>query len=123
MAGPERASQSVPPATPSGTLAGNLPTWVLGGAFLGILAGLTFGPRAAVRQPVGIAYSMMLESVVYPYILSSLIGGLSGLARVRTKRLFQASWAVYLSLWILALAAIFILAQAIPPPPPPVEMI
>jgi proton glutamate symport protein len=103
--------------------AASLPMWVLAGAFLGVLVGLFFGARAAVLQPVGIAYSMMLESVIYPYILSSLIGGLGGLARARAVRLLRASWAVYLFLWLVALGAIFLLAQAIPPPPPPVEII
>jgi hypothetical protein len=66
--------------------AANLPIWVLAGAFLGVLVGLFFGERAAVPQPVGVAaYSMMLESVIYPYILSSLIGGLGGLVRARAQ--------------------------------------
>lgn len=119
----QTAPQSPPQAVAVHPLSANLPMWVLGGAFLGVLVGLTFGERAAILHPIGIAYSMMLESVVYPYILSSLIGGLGGLVRARAWRLFQASWAVYPFLWIVALAAIFILAQAIPPPPPPVEII
>jgi proton glutamate symport protein len=66
---------------------------------------------------------MMLESVIYPYILSSLIGGLGGLVRARAVRLLRASWAVYVFLWLVALGAIFLLAQAIPPPPAPVEIV
>jgi hypothetical protein len=31
--------------------------------------------------------------------------------------------AVYVFLWLVALGAIFLLAQAIPPPPPPVEIV
>jgi Na+/H+-dicarboxylate symporter/ABC-type amino acid transport substrate-binding protein len=96
---------------------------VLAGALLGVLAGLTFGERMAVLHPIGIAYSMMLESVIYPYILSSVIAGLGGLTRDRAIQLFKASWAVFLALWIIAFAAIFVLAQAIPPPPPPVEIV
>jgi Na+/H+-dicarboxylate symporter/ABC-type amino acid transport substrate-binding protein len=116
------APSSVPPAG-GRPLAANLPAWVLAGALLGVLAGLVFGERMAVLRPVGIAYSMMLESVIYPYILSSVIGGLGGLARDRAIQLFKASWAVYVALWIIAFAAIFVLAQAIPPPPPPVEIV
>jgi proton glutamate symport protein len=48
-----------------------MPLWVLIGAFLGILAGITFGERTAVLKPLGDVYAMMLLSVVYPYILSS----------------------------------------------------
>ena len=53
---------------------------ILVGASLGILTGITFGERTAALQPLGVVYAMMLESVVYPYILSSLIVGLGSLA-------------------------------------------
>jgi proton glutamate symport protein len=119
----QTAPQSASQAAARHLLTANLPLWVLLGASLGVLAGLTFGARAAVLQPIGVAYSMMLESVVYPYILSSLIGGLGGLIRARAMRLFHASWAVYLFLWVVVLAAVFVLAEAIPPPRPPVEVI
>ena len=114
-----------PAARPAGTgrsLSANMPIWVLAGAFLGILTGLTLGTRAAFFQPIGIAYSMMLESVIYPYILSSVIVGLGALAPARAWRLFQASWVVYLCLWIAVFATIYLLAAAIPPTPPPVEV-
>src|SRR5215475_8065223 len=111
-----------PKARTPGRLSAHLPLWVLAGAFLGILTGLTLGARAAFLQPLGLAYSMMLESVIYPYILSSVIVGLGALAPARALRLFQASWVVYLFLWIVVFAAIFILAAAIPPTPPPIEV-
>jgi Na+/H+-dicarboxylate symporter/ABC-type amino acid transport substrate-binding protein len=66
---------------------------------------------------------MMLESVIYPYILSSLIGGLGGLLRSRAVRLFHASWAIYLFLWVVTFSTIFLLAQAIPTAPPPIEIV
>ncbi|HKF61609.1 MAG TPA: cation:dicarboxylase symporter family transporter [Dongiaceae bacterium] len=99
-----------------------MPIWVLAGAFFGILTGLILGGRAAFFQPIGIAYSMMLESVIYPYILSSVIVGLGALAPARAWRLFQASWVVYLCLWIAVFATIYLLAAAIPPTPPPIEV-
>jgi proton glutamate symport protein len=103
-------------------VAASLPVWVLAGALLGILAGLTFGERMAVLQPVGVVYAMLLESVVYPYILSSLIVGLGSLAPARTRELIRASWMLYLFLWILVFAVIQALAQAFPPPAPPIEI-
>jgi proton glutamate symport protein len=123
MSGLEAARHSTSRAAASRPLAANLPLWVLAGAFLGVLVGLTIGTRASVLHPVGVIYSMMLESVVYPYILSSLIGGLGGLMRARAMRLVHASWAVYLFLWVVAFGAIFLLAQAIPSPPPPIEIV
>jgi Na+/H+-dicarboxylate symporter len=123
MSGLEAARHSTSRAAAGRPLAANLPLWVLAGAFLGVLVGLTIGTRASVLHPVGVIYSMMLESVVYPYILSSLIGGLGGLMRARAMRLVHASWAVYLFLWVVAFGAIFLLAQAIPSPPPPIEIV
>lgn len=104
----------------SETWKGRLPAWVLAAAFLGLAAGIMFGERMAVFQPVGTAYTMMLESVVYPYLFSSLIGGLGGLTRSRAWRLFQSSWGVYLFLWAISFAMIFALGAAIPAASPPV---
>src|SRR5215472_10795230 len=104
------------------SLSANMPIWVLAGAFFGILTGLTLGGRAAFFQPIGIAYSMMLESGIYPYILSSVIVGLGALAPGRAWRLFQASWVVYLCLWIAVFATIYLLAAAIPPTPAAIEV-
>ncbi len=103
-------------------LAANLPLWVLIGALVGIVTGLTFGERMALLQPVGVVYAMLLESVVYPYILSSLIVGLGSLAASRARELFRASWMIYLFLWVLVLVVIAVLAQAFPSPAPPVEI-
>jgi proton glutamate symport protein len=108
--------------TRRGRMAARLPLWVLIGAFLGILIGITFGERASFLKPVGDVYAMMLLSVVYPYILSSLIVGLGSLAAGRARQLLRASWGVYLFLWLTVFATIFVLTQAIPPPAPPVEV-
>src|SRR6202042_3400150 len=48
--------------------------------------------------------------------------GLGSLAAGHARRLLQASWRVYLLLWVTVFATIFVLAQAIPPPTPPVEI-
>src|ERR1700685_1434008 len=105
----DATAQTASPTT-RGRMAARLPLWVLTGAFLGILVGITFGERAAFLKPVGDVYAMMLLSVVYPYILSSLIVGLGSLAAGRARRLLQASWGVYLFLWFTVFATIFVLA-------------
>ncbi|MBV8322950.1 MAG: cation:dicarboxylase symporter family transporter, partial [Hyphomicrobiales bacterium] len=118
----EATARAASTAARGRTMTARLPLWVLIGAFLGILAGITFGERTAVLKPLGDVYAMMLLSVVYPYILSSLIVGLGSLATGRAWRLLQASWAVYLFLWVAVFGAIFTLAEAIPSPAPPVEI-
>jgi Na+/H+-dicarboxylate symporter/ABC-type amino acid transport substrate-binding protein len=118
----DAAAQTASPTVRARRVGARLPLWVLSGAFLGILTGLTFGERTAFLKPLGDVYAMMLLSVVYPYILSSLIVGLGSLAAGRARRLLQASWGIYLFLWLVVFAAIFLLMQAIPPPAPPVEI-
>ena len=118
----DATTQTASPPTRGRMVARRLPLWVLIGAFLGILAGITFGERASLLKPLGDVYAMMLLSVVYPYILSSLIVGLGSLAVGRARRLLQASWGVYVFLWVTVFAAIFVLTQAIPPPAPPAEV-
>jgi Na+/H+-dicarboxylate symporter/ABC-type amino acid transport substrate-binding protein len=120
--GMDATAQTASPTTRGRTVSARLPLWVLIGAFLGILTGITFGERASLLKPLGDVYAMMLLSVVYPYIISSLIVGLGSLAAGRARRLLQASWGVYLLLWITVFATIFVLAQAIPPPAPPAEI-
>jgi len=99
-----------------------LPQRILIGAILGIAAGVMFGERTAVLQPIGEAYGAMLQIAVYPYLLCSLMYGLGRLTPVTARRLLQAGWLPFLFLWVLTLSSIWILAHAIPPSPPPLSL-
>ncbi len=99
--------------------AARLPLWVLIGASLGVLTGLFFGERASALRPVGTTYVMLMEVVVFPYIICSLLHGLGRLSPETAWRLFRCSWHVYLGLWGLTFLVIFLLSFAIPPAPPP----
>src|SRR5262249_11368644 len=96
-----------------------LPAWLLIGAALGVLAGVAFGERTAVLEPIGPAYSMLLQIAIYPYLLCSLLSGLGKLTPAMAMRLLKASWVAYLFMWGLTLGSIWLAAQAIPQPPPP----
>ncbi len=97
----------------------SLPVWILLGALAGILAGVVFGDRATIVQPLGSAYAMMLQVAVYPYLLCSLLSGLGRLTPDMARRLLRASWGVYLFMWSVTLGSIWLLARAIPEPPLP----
>lgn len=99
--------------------AAHLPVWVLIGATLGIAAGLFFGDDAAVLRPIGTAYVKMMEIVVFPYIICSLLHGLGRLSPDTAWQLFRCSWVVYLMVWGSTFLVIFLLSLAIPPAPPP----
>ena len=92
-----------------------LPVWILIGAAAGVIAGVVFGERTAILKPLGSAYAMMLQVAVYPYLLCSLLWGLGRLQPSMARRLFAASWGVYLVMWSLTFGAIWLISRAIPP--------
>ena len=102
-----------------GITAISLPVWVVLGALAGIVAGVVLGQRTAVLQPFGSAYAMMLQIAVYPYLICVLICGLGRLTPAMARRLLGAGWGVCLFLWGVTLAAIWLLALAIPSTPAP----
>jgi len=102
-----------------GITAISLPVWVVLGALAGIVAGVVLGQRTAVLQPFGSAYAMMLQIAVYPYLICVLICGLGRLTPAMARRLLGAGWGVCLFLWCVTLAAIWLLALAIPSTPAP----
>ncbi|MBV8406505.1 MAG: cation:dicarboxylase symporter family transporter [Alphaproteobacteria bacterium] len=96
-----------------------MPAWILIGAALGVVAGVVFGERIAILEPIGSAYSMLLQIAIYPYLLCSLLSGLGKLTPPMAMRLLKASWGAYLFMWGLTLGSIWLIARAIPTPPPP----
>lgn len=96
-----------------------LPLWVILGAVFGVLAGIFFGENASVLRPVGKTYVMLMEAVVFPYIICSLIHGLGRLSPTTAWRLFRSSWQVYLMVWAATFFAIYLLSWAVPPVPLP----
>ncbi len=100
----------------------NLSIWVIIGALLGILCGAFFGEYAAVLEPVGATYVMLLQMVVFPFLISSLLHGLGNLTPSTAWRLFKSGAPFFLLAWIVVFAALFLLAQAIPEARPPVVL-
>jgi len=96
-----------------------LPGWILVGAVLGVATGVFFGDEAAVLQPVGTAYVMLLEAVVYPYIISSLLYGLGSLSPAMAFKLLKRSWPFYIMAWGFPLATAYLLSLALPGVPAP----
>ena len=95
-----------------------LPYWVLLGALVGILIGLFFGDQAAVLRPIGSTYVRLMEIVVFPYIICSLLVGLGRLEPATALRLLRSSWLVYVAVLGSTFLVIFLLSLAIPPVPP-----
>lgn len=87
---------------------------VLIAVVLGMIAGVFFGPLTAALQPVGDAYTMLLQMAALPYICFSLIHGIGSMDPATGKRLFKCGWPYLLTLWALMFVILFFLVQLIP---------
>jgi proton glutamate symport protein len=96
-----------------------LPGWIGVGAVAGLATGILVGEPAGALQPFGTAYVMLLESVVYPYIISSLLHGLASLSPKTAWRLFRKSWPFYVAAWGGTLGICYLLSVAFPGVPAP----
>ena len=95
-----------------------LPLWVVIGVLLGILVGVFFGDRVEVLNPIGETYVRLMEIVVFPYIICSLLHGLGRLAPDTAFRLFRCGWHIFVLVWLSTFVLIFVLSFAIPAVPP-----
>lgn len=91
-----------------------LPIKVLLGVLLGIFTGLFLGEYASVLQPIGNVYVMLMQSVVYPYIIAALLHGLGSLTPDIAKKLFKRIWLIYLFFIMICIAIVWILSLAFP---------
>ena len=98
----------------------SLAGWIGIGAACGLATGLLGGEACKFLKPVGDAYVMLLESVVYPYLISSLMHGLGRLSPSMALRLLRKSWPFYVAAWGGILALLYLLSLAFPSSPPPI---
>jgi proton glutamate symport protein len=98
----------------------NLSAWVIVGAASGALVGVFCGDYAAVLEPLGAVYVALLQMVVFPFILTSLLHGLGSLRSATALRLLRSGWLLFVLAWGGTLAAMWLLAQAVPAGRPPI---
>lgn len=82
-------------------------------AMLGIFTGVIFGDYCKIFYPVGYVYTLLLEALVYPYMISSIISGLGKLTPAVTRSLFKHMWIIYLSLIVISFAVIIVCSYTI----------
>lgn len=87
---------------------------ILLSAATGIFLGLLIGDHTRVLAPVTNIYTMLMEAVVYPYLICTLLIGLGSLTPSLTLRLVKKGWSSYVFLLILVFLILFLLGQAIP---------
>lgn len=89
-------------------------TQVVSGLLLGIFAGLFFGEYCKILAPIGSIFVMLLEAVLYPFLVSSLIYGLGRLSPENFGKLIKRGWHYYILIWTVTILTLWILMKAIP---------
>lgn len=92
----------------------HLPIYVLLGGLFGVLIGLFSPFLSTAIAPVGDVYIRLMEVVVLPYLISSLVLGLGRLAPETALKLFKNSWLIYLTLWGTTFVVVLIAASTVP---------
>jgi len=89
---------------------------VIIGALAGLFVGIFFGPPAKVLQPIGHIYVMLLQSVIYPYLISALISNLGKAPPSLSFKIFKIGGLVYLGLIVAVYSVTIILGLGVPLP-------
>lgn len=92
----------------------SLTTLTLIGLSTGILLGITIGEYAAVLQPLGDGYIMLLQMAVLPYFVVTLMLGLGSITLDQAKQMGLRGLSVLVMLWLLCFVIIFSLPLTFP---------
>ena len=93
-----------------------IPTQIFVGLILGAIAGLIYGPDAAIVQPAGTVFIRLITMVVIPLIFASLLVGVASLGDLRKLgRVGGKTFAFYIAYYISAVALGLFLANALKP--------
>lgn len=92
----------------------HLPIYVLLGGLFGVLIGLFSPFLSTTIAPIGDVYIRLMEVVVLPYLISSLVLGLGRLAPETALKLFKNSWLIYLTLWGTTFVVVLVAATTVP---------
>jgi len=87
---------------------------IIAGLVLGILTGLFFGEKAIHLQWLADAWIRLMQMTVLPYVMMSLIVGLSQMNRKLARRLFWRGGLLLLIFWALAFVVIVSMPLAFP---------
>ena len=97
----------------------NLPQvtgYIVIGLLLGVVAGIVFGPQAALIRPLGTAFIRLITLIVVPLVFASLLVGTASLGDMRKLgRMGIKTIVYYLTTTALAISIGLILANIIRP--------
>ncbi|MDH4270638.1 MAG: dicarboxylate/amino acid:cation symporter [Candidatus Aminicenantes bacterium] len=93
-----------------------IPARILAGLLLGAVAGLVYGPDAAVIRPVGTAFIRLIKMVIMPLIFASLLIGVASLGDLKKLgRVGGKTIAFFLVYYLFAVGLGLFLANTLKP--------
>jgi len=93
-----------------------IPARILAGLLLGAVAGLVYGPEAAVIKPVGTAFIRLIKMVIIPLIFASLLVGVASLGDLKKLgRVGGKTIAFFLVYYVFAVGLGLFLANTLKP--------
>ena len=92
----------------------SLSTRILIGLGLGVFTGLFFGESAALLQPLADIYIRMMQMMVLPYLVLTLITGFGQLDVIRAKLLAVRGGVLLLLTWALTCVVVVALSLTFP---------
>jgi Na+/H+-dicarboxylate symporter len=92
----------------------SLSTQVIAGLILGIAAGLFFGERITVVEPLGAIFIGLLQMTVIPYIVVSLIAAIGRLQIAQIRMLAVKGGGLILAFWVLILVVVALMPLGYP---------
>ena len=84
------------------------------GLLSGVFVGLFFGESVAWMKYVGDIYVALLQMVVLPFVVFSLIANIGKLTLGQARLLATRGLVVLLSLWVIGCLVVLLVAQALP---------
>ncbi len=94
----------------------SLPSKIFIGLVLGIVAGLVFGPKAAVIEPIGTLFLRLITLVVVPLVFVSLLLGTASVGDIKkVGRMGLKTLAYFIFTTVLAISVGLILANLVKP--------
>ena len=92
----------------------SLSTRILIGLGLGLFTGLFFGESAAVLQPIADIYIRMMQMMVLPYLVLTLITGFGQLDVIKAKQLAVRGGVLLLLTWALTCVVVVAMSLTFP---------
>ena len=87
---------------------------ILIGILAGAACGLFFGEKASILEPFAMAFIKIMQISVLPFLVASIISGVSNLKVTEAGKIALKGGLVVISFWVVSIVAILFIARSFP---------